>query len=367
MDEAMVSVIGRGALADRDRNRLLRRHPRLPGAVRGAARPRVDGALTRWCGSSPTSSRSRAAARAPRGDPAAERGWHDALEEARAPPSDSSRPGIRGRPRLLPASGARRAAGRLRRCGSGRIETRARTGGSPSRGSRSCGWRRAGAMPRSLRSAAAQRRPRPAEASAMFPAYVEIMLAAADVGRGASRVRGAEALAAAVRERDAGRARRLLAGSGRARRGRRAAALTHLRGAIRTWRSSSSVRGRAHPRADRARVQRPRRRRRGRARARSRAHCLRGLGAAPDVARVDSVLEAGKRADTHGLTAREVEVLRLVAAGRTTARSPPRSSSASTPSRGTCRTSSRSSACPRGRRRRRSRSSTTSSDSSGQK
>jgi DNA-binding CsgD family transcriptional regulator len=40
------------------------------------------------------------------------------------------------------------------------------------------------------------------------------------------------------------------------------------------------------------------------------------LGAAPDVARVDSVMEAGERADTHGLTARELEVLRLVAAGR---------------------------------------------------
>jgi DNA-binding CsgD family transcriptional regulator len=40
------------------------------------------------------------------------------------------------------------------------------------------------------------------------------------------------------------------------------------------------------------------------------------LGAAPDVARVDSVLDAGERADTHGLTARELEVLRLLAAGR---------------------------------------------------
>jgi DNA-binding CsgD family transcriptional regulator len=40
------------------------------------------------------------------------------------------------------------------------------------------------------------------------------------------------------------------------------------------------------------------------------------LGAVPDVARVDSVLEAGVRADTHGLTARELEVLRLVATGK---------------------------------------------------
>jgi ATP/maltotriose-dependent transcriptional regulator MalT len=38
------------------------------------------------------------------------------------------------------------------------------------------------------------------------------------------------------------------------------------------------------------------------------------LGAAPDLARVDSLL-AKARGDTHGLTERELEVLRLVAAG----------------------------------------------------
>ena len=40
------------------------------------------------------------------------------------------------------------------------------------------------------------------------------------------------------------------------------------------------------------------------------------LGAAPDVARVDSLAAAATRDDTHGLTARELEVLRLVAAGQ---------------------------------------------------
>ena len=39
------------------------------------------------------------------------------------------------------------------------------------------------------------------------------------------------------------------------------------------------------------------------------------LGAAPDLARVDSLL-ATAPGDTHGLTARELEVLRLAAAGR---------------------------------------------------
>jgi DNA-binding CsgD family transcriptional regulator/tetratricopeptide (TPR) repeat protein len=41
------------------------------------------------------------------------------------------------------------------------------------------------------------------------------------------------------------------------------------------------------------------------------------LGAAPDVARVDALMGPGRAVDTRGLTARELEVLRLVASGRT--------------------------------------------------
>ena len=41
------------------------------------------------------------------------------------------------------------------------------------------------------------------------------------------------------------------------------------------------------------------------------------LGAAPDLAHVDSLASGKDAADTHGLTARELQVLRLVAAGRT--------------------------------------------------
>ena len=54
------------------------------------------------------------------------------------------------------------------------------------------------------------------------------------------------------------------------------------------------------------------------------------LGAAPDLARVDELDLAAPRRP-HGLTARELEVLRLVAARRPTRRSPPSSSSASGP------------------------------------
>ncbi|HSL01134.1 MAG TPA: helix-turn-helix transcriptional regulator [Rubrobacteraceae bacterium] len=41
------------------------------------------------------------------------------------------------------------------------------------------------------------------------------------------------------------------------------------------------------------------------------------LGAAPDLARVDSLARSAASADAHGLTARELQVLRLVAAGKT--------------------------------------------------
>jgi DNA-binding NarL/FixJ family response regulator len=41
------------------------------------------------------------------------------------------------------------------------------------------------------------------------------------------------------------------------------------------------------------------------------------LGAAPDVARVDAHTAPAEPADTHGLSPRELEVLRLVAAGKT--------------------------------------------------
>jgi DNA-binding CsgD family transcriptional regulator len=42
-----------------------------------------------------------------------------------------------------------------------------------------------------------------------------------------------------------------------------------------------------------------------------------GLGAAPDVARVDALHGRGEKAGTYGLSGRELEVLRLIASGRT--------------------------------------------------
>ena len=81
------------------------------------------------------------------------------------------------------------------------------------------------------------------------------------------------------------------------------------------------------------------------------------LGAAPDVERVDSLAVRDVGGETHGLSGRELE-FRLVAQERRIVRSPARSSSASTPWRGTCRTSSASSASRRAPLRPRSPSST---------
>ena len=89
------------------------------------------------------------------------------------------------------------------------------------------------------------------------------------------------------------------------------------------------------------------------------------LGAAPDLARAELLARPGAAADTGGLTRRELEVLRLVAAGRPTGRSPVSWSSASTRWPGTCRTSSPSSASRRAPQRARSRSPTTWSDRAG--
>jgi DNA-binding NarL/FixJ family response regulator len=41
------------------------------------------------------------------------------------------------------------------------------------------------------------------------------------------------------------------------------------------------------------------------------------LGASPDIARLDALAGGAEAADTHGLSARELEVLRLLASGRT--------------------------------------------------
>ena len=124
----------------------------------------------------------------------------------------------------------------------------------------------------------------------------------------AQRARGA------VRERDARtRSSRTREGAVALAEGDAPAALASLRArAAHLARARRAVRGRAHPRADRAGVLRSRRRRGRRARARGRPRAVR---AARSRARSGARLDA-RQARAHGLSERELEVLRLVASGK---------------------------------------------------
>ena len=111
----------RGALADRDRDGLLRRHPRLPGGVRGASRARVDESALGLVGAAAGDGRvHRSLPRAPGGDPPAGRllarcaGRGAARRGALRRDEESG-----GRPRSLPPGRAPPAAGRVRRRGGG--------------------------------------------------------------------------------------------------------------------------------------------------------------------------------------------------------------------------------------------------------
>ena len=97
------------------------------------------------------------------------------------------------------------------------------------------------------------------------------------------------------------------------------AALVALRRASQVWQElEAPYEARTRARAGGTGVPRAGRRRRGRVGAgggpRASSH---ELGAAPDLARIDSLARRPTPGDAHGLTARELQVLRLVAAGET--------------------------------------------------
>ena len=146
----------RGAVADRQRHRLLRRHPRLSARLRRASRPGVDGGADALVRQPARHGRlHRPVPGAPRGDPAA--------AGRRGPPRSTRR----GGPATAAAQSANRAAVGARRtcrarsiaCGASSTRPRRpigrRTGAAASRSpaSRCCGWRRA------TRDAAARRDP----------------------------------------------------------------------------------------------------------------------------------------------------------------------------------------------------------------
>ena len=92
-------------------------------------------------------------------------------------------------------------------------------------------------------------------------------------------------------------------------------ALRHARGGVAGARGA--VRGGTRARADRAGLPRARATRtRPRSSWTRPAASSQQLGAAPDLARVDALTRRRASGDAHGLTPRELQVLRLVAAGR---------------------------------------------------
>jgi DNA-binding CsgD family transcriptional regulator len=158
----------------------------------------------------------------------------------------------------------------------------------------------------------------PMQRAALLPAYAEIMLAAGEIerARDASReldeiARGAErpmlsAIASRVR------------GAVDLAEGKPEAALAALRGAAQVWLELDAPYEAARVRVlvglacaalgdhDTATLELDAAR-----------EVFEQLGAAPDLARVEAFTSRAVRGETHGLTARELEVLRLVAAGKT--------------------------------------------------
>ena len=207
---------------------------------------------------------------------------------------------------VLPAGGDPSSPGRVRGGRAGLPRGEPARVASRSRGWRCCDWRRADRRCRGRDPPGGGEASERLERGGLLPACVEIMLAAGDVERrGApptSSRRSPRELERADAARD-GRARpRARSRWPRASPGApssRCAALAAVAGA------RGAVRGRAGARPRRARLPGARRRGDGRDWSwRRRAPCSSELGAAPDVARVDALSAAGRRADAGRADAR---------------------------------------------------------------
>ena len=250
--------------------------------------------------------------------------WPEALEEARRA-DERCLPGRRtrrrpARPRYRQGRDpppARRVRARPRRP----TARRAGAGGSRSRAWPCCGWRRGrlDAAAAAIRRAVARDRPSRSARARLLPAYVEIMLAAGDLDGGARRVQRAGVARRGSRERT--RSERW-----RRRRGARsswpratpAAALVSLRHAAEVWQELEAPYEAARVRElvglacralgdeDTAALELDA------ARA-----AFAELGATPDLARLDSRARAPRPTTPTASRERELEVLRLVAAGET--------------------------------------------------
>ena len=313
---------GGRALADRHRPRLLQRDRRLPGRVRAAARAGVDRRADALVRAAARHGRvHRQVPGAPRGDHAAAR---RVARRAR---------GGAARARALRAGADRAAAGAaLYRQGEvHRLRGELAAAEAAYREASRCGWEpqpglallrlaagSAGAAAAAIRRVVDETG-EPLQRARLLPAAVEILLAVGDAERRARRLPRARRALRALREP---RARR--DGGARARRPSRSPTATRAR---RSWRCATPARcGRSSTRPTRPRAPacwsgwraaRRATRRPPRSSSTRRATRSRGCsaGAGPRPRRVAHPQR--RRGGTHGLTARELQVLRRVAGGET--------------------------------------------------
>ena len=221
LDEAMVAVTTARAVAVRRRHRLLRRHPRLPGGLRGRSGARVDARADPMGRATARPGRVHGSLPRPsRRDPAAGRvmvgGPRGGAARGRAFPGDEE---PCGGSRALPSGRAPAAARRVRRrrAGVSRCEPEwlgasARPGATTARAREARG--RARRDPKVMRRSHGA-----AQASGAAPCPRRDRARRRRGRRSADGVPRAARAREAVRERDAGRDRRARARCGRARGG----------------------------------------------------------------------------------------------------------------------------------------------------
>jgi DNA-binding CsgD family transcriptional regulator len=158
----------------------------------------------------------------------------------------------------------------------------------------------------------------PLQRAGLLPAYTEILLAVGDVEEARDAGRELEKIAAASERPMLGAIAAYVRGAVELAEGDAQAALVSLRHAWQVWQELEAPYEAARARIliglacrslgdeDSAAME-----------LEAAREAFEQLGAAPDVARVDSHAAPAAPADTHGLTPRELEVLRLVAAGKT--------------------------------------------------
>ena len=278
-------------------------------------------ALTRWCEQQPDMVSFTGHCLVHRAEILQLHGdWREALEEARRARERCEAARTRRSPRRrCTARASCIACGGTSRRPKPRTATPAAAGTTPSRASRCCGWRRAtstaaGAAIRRLLAEPAG----PVRRAGLLPAAVEILLAAGDLA--AAHAACDELVGARRRAACSARWRTTRAGRSNWRRATHARRWSRCGGRRRHGLNSTPLRGGAEPRSGERGVPRGRRRRHGGAGAgRRRKRDVRAArrGAGPGSAWAPD--------EAHGLTARELQVLRLVASGAATARSRPRS------------------------------------------